>query len=59
MTALGLAGLVWCMIRAGKIRGIKDKDAQRVQLQTLVALNMASVGISGLGLAVVVVGLIL
>ena len=59
LTGLGLAGLVVCILRAAALRRAKDAEAARAQMHGLVALNMASVGVSGLGLALVVVGLIL
>ena len=59
LTLGGVAGLGLCIAQATKIKQMTDKDAQRAKLHGLVALNMASVGTAGLGLALVVVGLIL
>ncbi|MEM8787642.1 MAG: hypothetical protein AAGE76_05235 [Pseudomonadota bacterium] len=58
VVGIGLAGLVVCIRKAPAIRTEKPEDA-RARLQGLVALNLASVSIAGLGLACVVMGLIL
>ncbi len=60
VTVLGLVGLVLCIRKAAALRALKDDpDAQRAAMHGLVALNMASVGVAFIGLALVVVGLIL
>lgn len=59
LAILGLAGLGLCIAKAAKLRKSTDKDAVRAGLNGLVALNMASVGLASLGLALVVVGLLL
>ena len=60
LVAAGLGGLGYC-IRAGfAIR--RDKPAPevaRAQLQRLVAVNLGSVGLAALGLALVVAGVML
>lgn len=56
-TLIGLAGLGVCIRRAAALR--RDPDTAKAGLHGLVALNMASVAVAGLGLALVVVGLIL
>jgi hypothetical protein len=56
-TLIGLAGLAVCIRRAAQLR--RDPETAKAKLHGLVALNMASVGVAGLGLAFVVVGLIL
>ncbi|NNU80994.1 hypothetical protein HMH01_11155 [Halovulum dunhuangense] len=58
-TLIGLIGLAHCIRTANALRKEPDRDAVRRKLNGLVALNMASVGVAGLGLAFVVVGLIL
>ncbi len=58
-TLIGIAGLAVCIRKAAAIRKAPDPAAAKAQLHGLVALNMASVGVAGLGLAFVVVGLIL
>lgn len=60
VTLAGLAGLGLCIRRAAALKGAaQDPDAVRARLHGLVALNMASVGVAFIGLALVVVGLIL
>ncbi len=59
VTLAGLVGLGLCIGKAAAIRKLDDPDQARAQLHWLVALNMASVGLAGLGLAFVVIGLIL
>lgn len=58
LTILGLIGLGICIAKALAVRRSKDTKAGQVTLQSLAALNMASVGIAFLGLAAVIVGLI-
>ena len=59
MPLLGLVGLGVCIRKAAALKGSTEPDKVRSALHGLVALNMGSVGIAGLGLALVVVGLIL
>ncbi|MHA3976915.1 hypothetical protein ACW9UR_04445 [Halovulum sp. GXIMD14794] len=58
-TLIGLAGLAVCIRRAAAVKGEPDQEKVKRQLHGLVALNLASVGVAGLGLAFVVVGLFL
>jgi hypothetical protein len=57
---IGVAGLVFCVLQALRARrsGLDDA-AMRSELQRLVVLNMTALGISALGLAMVVAGIIL
>jgi crotonobetainyl-CoA:carnitine CoA-transferase CaiB-like acyl-CoA transferase len=57
---IGVAGLVFCVLQALRARraGLDD-DAMRAELQRLVVLNMTAFGISALGLAMVVAGILL
>ena len=60
LTLAGVAGLAWCIRRAAWIRRADIPDEQATaELRTLVAANVAAVGVAFIGLAVVVVGLIL
>ena len=60
LSAGGLAGLVWCIVQTFKARGAGlDDDAMRARLQRIVLWNMAALGISALGLMVVVAGVLL
>jgi hypothetical protein len=56
----GVAGLVWCIVLALKARraGLPD-DAMRAELQRVVVLNMGALGVSALGLMMVVAGIFL
>tara|TARA_R110002096_G_scaffold383566_4_gene577442 strand:- start:7145 stop:7360 length:216 start_codon:yes stop_codon:yes gene_type:complete len=56
----GVATLIWCVVLAIRARksGLTD-DAQRAALQKVVVLNMGALGISALGLIMVVVGILL
>ena len=56
----GVAGLLWCIFLALKSRraGLTD-DAMRARLQHIVTLNMIALGVSALGLMMVVAGILL
>ena len=60
MTLAGVAGLGYCVLRAIRARRAGLDDAgMRAELQRVVAINMAALGVSALGLAAVVVGILL
>lgn len=56
----GVGGLIWCIILALRARkaGLDD-DAMRARLQYVVTLNMIALGVSALGLMLVVAGILL
>lgn len=56
----GVGGLLWCIFLALKARraGLSD-DAMRARLQHIVTLNMIALGVSALGLMMVVAGILL
>lgn len=60
VSLVGVAGLAWCIILALKARksGLPD-DELRARLQHVVVLNMAALGVSALGLMLVVTGIFL
>jgi hypothetical protein len=60
VSLLGVGGLVWCIMLAMRARksGMED-EAMRTELQRVVVLNMAALGVSALGLMMVVAGIIL
>ena len=60
MTLVGVGGLGYCVLRAIRARraGLDDA-AMRAELQRVVAINMAALGVSALGLAAVVAGILL
>jgi len=60
LSLCGIAGLIWCIILALRARraGLDD-DAMRARLQHIVTLNMIALGVSALGLMLVVAGILL
>ena len=60
LTVVGLVGLIWCIVIAARARreGLDD-DAMRARLQKVVALNLAALGVSAIGLMTVVLGVFL
>ncbi len=60
LSFLGLCGIIWCILQAMKARkaGLDD-EALRQRLQKIVTVNLGALGLSGIGLMMVVVGVIL
>lgn len=60
LTLIGVGGLGYCVVLALRARrsGLEDA-AMRATLQRVVVLNMAALGISALGLMLVVLGIFL
>lgn len=60
MSLAGIAGLLWCIVAVAKARraGLED-SVLRARLQKVVAWNLAALGVSALGLMLVVVGIFL
>ncbi len=60
VSLVGIAGLGYCIVRAMKARraGLPDA-AMRAELQRVVVINMAALGVSALGLMLVVTGILL
>ena len=59
-TLIGLAGILWLLRRARRLRESQADDATvRAELRSLVILNMAAVGVAFIGLAFTLTGLIL
>ncbi len=60
LSLLGLCGLVWCIVGGIRLRraGLDDA-ALRAGLRKLVALNMAALMLSVIGLMMVIVGIML
>jgi hypothetical protein len=56
----GVAMLAWCVARAMRLRksGLPD-DRLREGLQKVVLVNMAALGVSAIGLGLVVAGILL
>jgi hypothetical protein len=60
MVAAGMAGLTWCIWKGYRLaRSGLPAAEMRARLQGLVPVNLASVGIAALGLAVLLVGFLL
>jgi hypothetical protein len=60
LTLLGVAGLLWCVVMAVRARRRQLPDEQmKAMLQRVVMLNVAALGVSALGLMLVVFGVIL
>ncbi|MFN3280337.1 MAG: hypothetical protein ACK40I_01495 [Tabrizicola sp.] len=60
LTLLGVAGLGYCILAVARAkRAGLDEAALRAALQRVVTLNLAAVGVSALGLAAVVAGILL
>lgn len=60
LTVVGLVGLGYCILRAARARSSGlDDAAMRAELQRVVAINLGAVGVSALGLAAVVTGIVL
>ena len=60
MTLIGVGGLGYCVILAIRARRSDLEDAaMRASLQRVVVLNMAALGVSALGLMLVVLGIFL
>lgn len=60
LSLVGVAGLVWCIVLAFKARksGLPD-DQIRQRLQKVVAINLAALAVSFVGLMLVLIGVIL
>ncbi|MDN5787157.1 hypothetical protein [Pseudorhodobacter sp.] len=60
VSLIGVAGLAWCVVLAMKARNSGKPEAEmRASLQKVVALNMGALGVSALGLMLVVFGILL
>ena len=60
LTLMGLAGLIWCILLARQAKKSGGSDAEmRAKLQRVVLINLGAMGLSALGLALVVFGLVL
>jgi hypothetical protein len=60
VSLIGLAGLVWCIVRVWKARRAGLEDAElRAEVQKVVPLNTGALLLSMLGLMMVVLGVML
>ena len=60
VSLIGVAGLAYCVVRALRARraGLSD-EAMRAELQRVVLINMGALGVSAIGLMMVVMGIFL
>lgn len=60
VTLLGLAGLIWCIIKVSRARKAGLDEAElKSALQKVVALNLGALLLSAFGLMMVVTGIFL
>ncbi|MBM1813604.1 hypothetical protein [Pseudosulfitobacter pseudonitzschiae] len=60
ISLIGLAGLVWCIIRVARAKRAQlDDEAMRAVLQSVVPLNLGALFVSAFGLMLVVLGIFL
>ncbi|WP_415393261.1 hypothetical protein [Paracoccus sp. SJTW-4] len=60
LTALGLAGILWCILAVTRARRARLEDAaMRATMQRVVAVNMGALAASVLGLMAVIMGIML
>ncbi len=60
LALLGVLGLGYCVARVMRARRASlDDDALRAELRRVVTINLAAVGVSALGLMLVVAGIML
>lgn len=60
LTLLGVAALIWCVLRAVRIRRAHlSEDRSRAALMQLLPVNLGATLLSALGLMAVVIGVIL
>ncbi len=60
VTVLGLLGLIWCIVTVTRARAAGlDEAALKARLQRVVAYNLGALGVSAIGLMMVVVGIFL
>ncbi len=56
----GLAGILWCIIQAARVRRAGLDDAElRARLQRVVLVNLGALFVSVTGLMLVVIGIVL
>lgn len=60
LTLIGLAMLLWCIVAVVRAkRADLDEATLKARLQKVVAMNLAALGVSGIGLMIVIVGIFL
>ncbi|WP_199259826.1 hypothetical protein [Paracoccus binzhouensis] len=60
LTVIGLVALAWCILTAARAKArIRDDAEMRAAMRRVVAVNMAALAASVLGLMLVVLGIML
>lgn len=60
LSVLGLAGLIWCIVRVARARKAKLSDDElRAAVQAVLPYNLGALLLSVLGLMLVVIGVLL
>ena len=60
VTVLGLAGLIACIVKVARARAAGlPEDELKVRLQRVIALNLGALGVSAIGLMMVILGIFL
>lgn len=60
VSLLGVLGLLYCVYSAFKLRNAGlSEDKARVAMQRVVVINMAALGVSAIGLMMVILGIFL
>ena len=60
LSLLGLAGLVWCIIKVARARKtITDDEKLRAAVQAVIPFNLGALMLSVLGLMMVILGIFL
>ena len=59
VTLVGLVLLIWCIREVAKAkRAADDEEALRVRLQSVLPINLGALGLSAMGLMLVVLGIV-
>lgn len=60
ISVIGLAGIIWCIVRVARARRAKLGDEEmRAIIQSVIPINMGALFLSVIGLMLVAVGVIL
>ncbi len=60
LSIIGLCGLIYCIVLAARARTSGEpREAIQQKMQKVVALNLAALSLSGIGLGMIVVGILL
>lgn len=60
ISVIGLAGIIWCIVRVARARRAKlGDDEMNAVIQSIIPMNMGALFLSVIGLMLVAVGVIL